>query len=286
MSDNGIGNTRVSAGATFSNDMGATIFTDRYTTLCEAVGEYNWVVFLACGDCSNEEPMIAQAPADGKNVALVDPKPGAYATSRPSREVTHATLADLLADHPELAPGGTARVVLVLIWPPPQKPEDAGDHPAYGADCNSTFDVEALDELNLFGALLFYSPDGSSGSREFVESDWGSLVSVDVAKYGSGKGLAGQTMTLETRAPGYDGEVGGMGTVQFPPDSMVASVAAGIVNQGLHRHMGRLLKTWDDELTHDEKLLLVLAVQKEVETREQLRAEVARLSGVLGLFGK
>jgi hypothetical protein len=236
-----------------------------FAELCKAV-EYDTLVVVGLGDGTNEAVVIQDARSNEKNVFCVDPDPGSYANRSPQETVSYATLGDLLEDHPGLA-DDTARVVLVIIWPPPQSPKNAGPAPAHLPYCDSTHDAEALNTLSPLGVLALYSPDGSSGSREFVDliDDYGKPVSVSKGKYGRGFGLAGQQIRIVARARGYEGPVGGVGTVKFDATGIIRSMAVNLVSVGLHKRMPQVLAMWDSQLTENEKEKLIMAVHAVVE---------------------
>ena len=270
------------SGATgFVEDMETAGYPDilntTYDELVNAV-DHNVVVFLGPGDRSNEKDMIERA---GEKAILIDPSTVSRATAPlQCHPVDYTSVEDILEARPSLA---DARTLVVIIWPPPQPPRGAEEGPVPIPFSGSTFDADVFDQLNVVAALVLYSHDGSSGSRELVEliDGWGTRVSLSVAKYGRGYGLAGQQIKLVALATDYDGPLGGTGTVEFPPDAIVASLAANLVSNGVHTRMDKVLHMWDEQLTDKEKLLIVLAVQKEVEGRRKLMAETARLMSIM-----
>jgi len=143
------------------------------------------VVFVVSGNTELETGMAELARMFGLDVVVVGDKP--TSEENVGLETTHSTLGDL-----EAWESGT---ILVMLWPIFENP---------------TGDAEAL-QFPHEASLVFFAPSGENGSREMIRDLSGtegckypvSIFSSHVLEVGTGSGMLGLTLVLQTHMRGY-----------------------------------------------------------------------------------
>lgn len=222
------------------------------------------VVFLGPGAGGVEKKMMD----DLDNFLTIDPDPTSFGSGGVENPVAidFSTYQECLEANPEMGADGSRAVMVVCIWPPYQYDGDLEEGMELPTGVNDPFDWTIFEDMNVVGALVMYSPDGSSGSKAFVENfpDWGHDRVSHTLVYGRGFGLAGQTICLRgaTKEP-YDGFVDGASEpVHLSGESCGVSYGCNLVRAGSHR---RFLQASEFMLLQDDEEGRPLLTREELD---------------------
>lgn len=178
----------------FIENQGALPFLHFVRLINELGNEVERVVFVGSGTGFHENGLAVVARQKGLKVFVVDPDPLSF-----SRHGEQVLLEPTHADIEEL-PRWERGTILVMFWPNPTS-----------VMTPHTWDAEAL-KFPHDASLVFFARDGTSGSKDLLsELDGEGEYSVPLRSchtlfVGTGKGMAGTTLVLQSHLAGFEGE--------------------------------------------------------------------------------